>query len=56
MGVKTLYYLRSKSAARAGNTTVRRSVADDNTLQNPVIQAATDPSGENFYEECLACQ
>lgn len=52
MGVKTLYYLRSKSAQRAGNTTVRRSVTEDNTLQNPIIEAA----GENLYQECEACQ
>ncbi|MAC11092.1 MAG: ribonucleotide-diphosphate reductase subunit alpha [Sphingorhabdus sp.] len=52
-GVKTLYYLRSQSAQRAQNTTVRRSVADDNTLSNPVIMAAED---ESKYFECESCQ
>lgn len=52
-GVKTLYYLRSQSAQRAQNTTVRRSVADDNTLNNPVIMAAED---ESKYFECESCQ
>ena len=53
-GVKTLYYMRSQSAQRAGNTTrpIRRSVSDDNTLQNPVIME-TD---ESEYFECEACQ
>lgn len=53
-GVKTLYYLRSQSAQRAQNTTVRRSVADDNTLQNPVIMA--DPADDARFFECEACQ
>ena len=53
-GVKSLYYLRSQSAQRAGNTSrpVRRSVSDDNTLQNPVIME-TD---EREFFECEACQ
>lgn len=52
-GVKSLYYLRSQSSQRAGNTSkvVRRSVSDDNTLQNPIIE--TD--GREFFE-CEACQ
>jgi ribonucleoside-diphosphate reductase alpha chain len=56
MGVKTLYYLRSKSAQRAGNTTVRRSVTEDNTLKNPIITAAFNGDGDNLYQECEACQ
>ena len=54
-GVKTLYYLRSQAAQRAQNTSVRRSVADDNTLQNPVIMAAQEED-EAQYFECEACQ
>jgi ribonucleoside-diphosphate reductase alpha chain len=48
-GVKSFYYLRSKSLQRAG---FAGSVADDNTIQAPVVeaQALTD------YEECLSCQ
>ena len=56
-GVKTLYYLRSQSAQRAQNTTVRRSVADDNTLLNPVIMAnpGLEENEADFFE-CEACQ
>ena len=60
-GVKSLYYLRSKSAKRAANSSVRRSVAEDNTLARPkvigtdgtveLIDNAPDP-----FDECLACQ
>lgn len=53
-GVKTLYYLRSQAAARAQNTTVRRSVADDNTLQNPVI-IVKEEEAQNYFE-CESCQ
>lgn len=55
-GVKTLYYLRSKSNARAGNTTVRRSVAEDNTLDRPRITEVTTVADEDRYFECEACQ
>lgn len=51
-GVKSLYYLRSKSAQRAQNTTARRSVAEDNTLERAVIKA----SEEIDYYECESCQ
>jgi len=54
-GVKTLYYLRSQAAARAQNTAVRRSVADDNTLLNPVIMASQEED-ESKYFECEVCQ
>ena len=48
-GIKSLYYLRSKSVQRAG---FAGGVEADNTVDAPVIelQAQTD------YEECLACQ
>jgi len=55
-GVKTLYYLRSQSNARAGNTSVRRTVADDNTLERPRITEVTTPADEDRYFECEACQ
>lgn len=44
-GVKSLYYLRSKSVQRAGTS---GSVASDNTMARPVVRVD--------YEECLACQ
>lgn len=48
-GIKSLYYLRSKSVQRAG---FAGGVEADNTAEAPVMElaAATD------YEECLACQ
>lgn len=55
-GVKTLYYLRSQSNARAGNMTVRRSVAEDNTLERPKITEVTTVEDEDRYFECEACQ
>lgn len=47
-GIKSLYYLRSKSIQRAG---FAGGVEADNTLEKPVIMAA--PTN---YDECLACQ
>ena len=48
-GIKSLYYLRSKSVQRAG---FAGGVEADNTAEAPVMElvAQTD------YEECLACQ
>lgn len=54
-GVKSLYYLRSQSTARAGNMTVRRSVADDNTLERMKITEVV-ADDEDKYFECEACQ
>ena len=48
LGVKSLYYLRSKSIQRAG---FAGGVEADNTALAPVIQLA-----EKDYDECLACQ
>ena len=48
LGVKSLYYLRSKSIQRAG---FAGGVEADNTAQPPVIELA-----EKDYDECLACQ
>lgn len=48
MGIKSLYYLRSKSVQRAG---FAGGVEADNTLEKPkLIAKVTD------YDECLACQ
>ncbi|WP_293881221.1 ribonucleoside-diphosphate reductase subunit alpha [Sphingomonas sp.] len=48
LGVKSLYYLRSKSIQRAG---FAGGVEADNTVLLPVIELA-----EKDYDECLACQ
>jgi len=49
LGIKSLYYLRSKSVQRAG---FAGGVEADNTAAAPVIELATPTD----YEECLACQ
>ncbi len=49
MGIKSLYYLRSKSVQRAG---FAGGVEADNTAEAPVIELAAPTD----YEECLACQ
>ena len=48
-GIKSLYYLRSKSVQRAG---FAGGVEADNTAEAPVMELATATD----YEECLACQ
>lgn len=47
LGVKSYYYLRSKSVQRAGFS---GGVEQDNTLDVPKIEVMTN------YEECLVCQ
>jgi ribonucleoside-diphosphate reductase alpha chain len=49
-GIKSLYYLRSKSVQRAG---FAGGVEADNTAAAPVMELAAQPTD---YEECLACQ
>ncbi|WP_231466411.1 ribonucleoside-diphosphate reductase subunit alpha [Novosphingobium sp. CECT 9465] len=49
-GIKSLYYLRSKSVQRAG---FAGGVEADNTATAPRIELA---AAETDYEECLACQ
>ena len=49
LGVKSLYYLRSKSIQRAG---FAGGVEADNTAEAPVMELAA----QTDYEECLACQ
>ena len=49
-GIKSLYYLRSKSVQRAG---FAGGVEADNTASAPVIELQASPTD---YEECLACQ
>jgi len=48
-GIKSLYYLRSKSVQRAG---FAGGVEADNTAAAPVMELAA----QTDYEECLACQ
>jgi ribonucleoside-diphosphate reductase alpha chain len=48
-GIKSLYYLRSKSVQRAG---FAGGVEADNTAEAPVMEL----SAQTDYEECLACQ
>ncbi len=48
LGIKSLYYLRSKSVQRAG---FAGGVEADNTAEAPVIQVEV-----TNYDECLACQ
>jgi ribonucleoside-diphosphate reductase alpha chain len=48
-GIKSLYYLRSKSVQRAG---FAGGVEADNTAAAPVIELGSPTD----YEECLACQ
>ncbi|AKM11734.1 ribonucleoside-diphosphate reductase subunit alpha [Croceicoccus naphthovorans] len=50
MGIKSLYYLRSKSVQRAG---FAGGVEADNTKNAAQFNLA---AGETDYEECLACQ
>ena len=49
-GIKSLYYLRSKSVQRAG---FAGGVEADNTSEAAKFELAT---GQTDYEECLACQ
>jgi ribonucleoside-diphosphate reductase alpha chain len=49
-GIKSLYYLRSKSVQRAG---FAGGVEADNTASAPKIELS---AGQTDYEECLACQ
>ncbi|MBL8658015.1 MAG: ribonucleoside-diphosphate reductase subunit alpha [Altererythrobacter sp.] len=49
-GIKSLYYLRSKSVQRAG---FAGGVEADNTADAPVMELS---AAETDYEECLACQ
>jgi ribonucleoside-diphosphate reductase alpha chain len=48
LGIKSLYYLRSKAVQRAG---FAGSVEDDNTVDKPVVMVAP-----TSYDECLSCQ
>lgn len=50
-GIKSLYYLRSKSVQRAG---FAGGVEADNTAQAPKIELSA--GGQTDYEECLSCQ
>ena len=52
-GIKSLYYLRSKSVQRAG---FAGGVEADNTADAPVMELVVGTDGQTDYEECLACQ
>lgn len=51
MGIKSLYYLRSKSVQRAGFA--GGGVESDNTLEPKHIDVVAAPT---MYDECLSCQ
>ena len=51
LGIKSLYYLRSKSIQRAG---FAGGVEADNTADAPKIELSAGEQTD--YEECLACQ
>jgi ribonucleoside-diphosphate reductase alpha chain len=51
-GIKSLYYLRSKSVQRAG---FAGGVEADNTTEPPRIELSATSEPTN-YEECLSCQ
>ncbi|WP_030538887.1 ribonucleoside-diphosphate reductase subunit alpha [Sphingobium sp. DC-2] len=50
LGIKSLYYLRSKSVQRAG---FAGGVEADNTIDAPKFELG---GGSTDYDECLACQ
>ena len=54
LGIKSLYYLRSKSVQRAGfaGTEGSAGVEADNTIETPVFNLGESTD----YDECLACQ
>ncbi|MBB3034101.1 ribonucleoside-diphosphate reductase subunit alpha [Alteriqipengyuania lutimaris] len=52
-GIKSLYYLRSKSVQRAG---FAGGVEADNTSEAAKYELAAGATEETDYEECLACQ
>ena len=52
-GIKSLYYLRSKSVQRAG---FAGGVEADNTAEAAKYELAAGAGEETDYEECLACQ
>jgi ribonucleoside-diphosphate reductase alpha chain len=66
LGVKSLYYLRSKSLQRAGfagstgadgqvGSNISGGVEADNTLDPKIVELMTT-QGVTDYDECLACQ
>ncbi len=52
-GIKSLYYLRSKSVQRAG---FAGGVETDNTAEATKFELAAGAGEQTDYEECLACQ
>jgi ribonucleoside-diphosphate reductase alpha chain len=59
LGIKSLYYLRSKSVQRAGFANVDDPIANggveaDNTIDPAKVELMTAETTD--YDECLACQ
>jgi ribonucleoside-diphosphate reductase alpha chain len=52
-GIKSLYYLRSKSVQRAG---FAGGVEADNTADAAKIELSAAAGEQTDYEECLSCQ
>ena len=52
-GIKSLYYLRSKSMQRAG---FAGGVEADNTADPATFELAAGAGEQTDYEECLSCQ
>jgi len=52
-GIKSLYYLRSKSVQRAG---FAGGVEADNTADAAKIELSANAGEQTDYEECLSCQ
>ena len=55
LGIKSLYYLRSKSIQRAGFAGQEQGgVEADNTIDPKKVELMTAETTD--YDECLACQ
>ena len=52
-GIKSLYYLRSKSMQRAG---FAGGVEADNTTDATKFELSANAGEQTDYEECLSCQ
>ena len=52
-GIKSLYYLRSKSVQRAG---FAGGVEADNTSEAAKMELLAQAGEQTDYEECLSCQ
>jgi ribonucleoside-diphosphate reductase alpha chain len=55
-GVKSMYYLRSKSLQRADKVSIKSSPVQLEMALPPATKAASANNNTSNYEECLACQ